>query len=235
MVDPIPAAPAAPTGQGATGDPPAAAPTAAPVAPAPASPPGESGSSAAPPSFRDVLPEDYKEHEAFTNLNSVEELAKAYTDALAQRPSAPQAGEYKLPENFPLKDFGEFASKSGFTQAQVDALLQYNDQQKTQQTTAFQEDQAQRLDDLLTTWGPNRDKNVNLARRAIRTFDTTDGRMANFLKAAGANNEPVVVEFLANLGRLLEESPYLKADSGGGPKAPQSPENVLYPNQANVN
>ena len=216
MADPAPILPA---------DPPPGSP---PPDPSPGSPPPDLPTGNAWLTEND-LGDNLKSHERITGFKSVSELAQAYVDSPTAR-TVPIAGDYTLPENFPLEDFGEFANKAELTQSQVDQLIKYNQRTTDEKTEVYKVAMTQELNKLLDGWGDKRDHNVTLARRALRTFDTTDGQLGNFLKATSSHEHPAVVNFFHNLGKLLEETPYLKSDTMT-PKQPKKASDVLYPTQ----
>lgn len=206
-----------------------------PTPPDPSGAPGEPGTPTPPseppaaPEWVGTLSDELKGNEDLARFQSVEDLAKAYVGRPAA-PPVPKAGEYQLPENFPLKDFGEFASDAGLTQDQVSKLLEYNKRTTEDQTKVYREAMGQELNKLLDQWGDQKEPNTSLARRALKSFDTTDGQLKNFLKVTNSHEHPAVVNFFYNLGKLLEETPYLKTETTTPRKKKESSE-VLYPDQ----
>lgn len=172
--------------------------------------------------------EEYRTNESLQEFDSVDDLAKAFLDK-PDAPAVPTAEEYTLPEEFPLKDFGKFAHESGFTQEQVDRILQYDSLVREAHTKATEQVSQKHLDTLLESWGEDREANIQLARRALTHFDG-EGKLGAFLEESQAGNHPLVVEFMYNLGQTLKEDGYLKSEVLH-PGSKQAPENILYPDQ----
>lgn len=152
-------------------------------------------------SWIQTLPEELRANEKLTGFKSVEELAKAYAEAKLA-PTIPEASEYKIPENFPIKDIGEWAAKVGYTQEQLDHMLALNEHVETTRSTAVEQAYKAGLDQLFTEWGEDKDSNVKHAKQVISHFDKT-GELKQLLNETRAGNHPAVVKFFAQVGREI--------------------------------
>lgn len=177
----------------------------------PATTPQPAADSAPPtsePSWRDSLPEDIRGHERLTGFKSVDELAKAYAEA-SLAPAVPEASAYKVPENFPIKDIGDWASKAKLTQEQLDSIFELDKQLTTLSSQNLAKAYDEGLKQLFTAWGDKKDENLSAAKQVIKTFDT-DGSLSKLLNETKAGNHPTVVNFFAQLGKkLLSEDGFI--------------------------
>lgn len=191
--------------------------------------PGEGTPS--PSDFRQQLPENLRNDSRLSGFNSVQELAEAAIQQ-PQKPQVPNPGDYDLPEGV-SEDFRQVVHKLGLTQEGVNELMEYANKESQKSSEQLEQANLKELNKLLDNWGDKADYNLQLARRALATFDTHDHQMSKLLKNSGASNNPVIVQFLHNLGKMLEESPYLKdiPDPVKNSREPQTHANTLYPQQ----
>lgn len=174
------------------------------------------------------LSDEYKDNDVVKGFETPEALVKAYLD----KPDAPEtikAEDYKLPDGFNLDGFRDFAHNTGLSQDQVNKSLEFYNQVQSAEGEAREQVNQQALDRLLTSWGNEKDGNISLAKRALVQFDT-DKTMSAFLEETRAGNNPFVVQFLYQAGKMLEEDGYLKSQVTA-PPSNKSTADVLYPEQ----
>jgi hypothetical protein len=151
------------------------------------------------------LPEDLREHERLKAFESPEALARAYAQAnLAQE--LPET--YQLPEGIPAK-LGEWAKEQKLTQGQLDSMIQFK-------TGLDQYDQGMRSrvytegrKQLFNQWGEQKDANLATAEGVFRSVPSGP-KLAQLLKASGEGANPVVIQFLHEVGGFMKEGGYLK-------------------------
>jgi hypothetical protein len=154
-----------------------------------------------PTSWIETLPEDLRANEKLVGFKSVEELAKAYADAKLA-PTIPDASEYKVPEDFPVKDIGKWAAEAGYTQQQLDNMLELSATVEKTQMEVIEGAYQKGLEHLFTEWGPQKDSNIKYAKQVITHFDKS-GELKSLLNSTRAGNHPSVVKFFAELGRQV--------------------------------
>lgn len=180
--------------------------------------------------WRNDLGEDLASDE---ELKAVENLGDYIKSLRGKASSAdvPAAEDYKLPEGFPLVDFGKFANSAKLSQQQVDQVVDYYKTQSEAQQAAAREVNKQQLNTLLEGWGEDKEGNLAAASAVVRHFDNDSKEMAHFLKATGAQHNPTVLAFLVNIGKILKEDDYIKTETHQPPKK-QNAASTLYPNLA---
>ena len=103
----------------------------------------------------------------------------------------------------------QFAHKNKFTQEQLDASLS----EFANYSNGMRQAELKMLHDMgqahIKNWGDSAEHNLTLARQALRQNDP-DGKLAEVLKNSGYANHPVVLDFLAGLGKSMQEGGFLK-------------------------
>jgi hypothetical protein len=123
----------------------------------------------------------------------------------------------KLPEGVTInpeqsKAFNNFAHKIGVTQAQYDALVQFDAARKISEAQTADADKARVVEEgtskLQEKWGAAYEQKVGDARRAAQQF----GGVERF-NSMGMGNNPEFIEFLAEIGKSLGEDRMKGADA----------------------
>ena len=148
-----------------------------------------------------------------------EEFAKFYKD-LGQ----PELDKYtlatpkesKLNEDF-LKTFRETAHKAGLLPKQAQGLLDwylsqeqgFSDKAKADHTA----EATKAINGLKTEWGQGYDKQIGLAKAAIREFGSPE--LVTYLNESGLGNDPQLIRLMAKAGAMLGEDK-IRGDGGSG-------------------
>jgi len=156
--------------------------------------------------WREFVPEDKRE--ALKDVKDLNEVVESYLN----RPTVPE--EYKLPEQFPHKDIAEVAKGAGFTQQQLDAVIDYQTKKEAEFNKQVKTTQTKVLQEYKDAKGEKWDSVASLANQALHHFDEK-GEMGKFLKLTGAGNSPIVIEFMYRIGKILKEDGYLKSEQRG--------------------
>lgn len=120
----------------------------------------------------------------------------------------PKPSEYTIPEGMP-DSMREFAHENGFTQDQLDKTLAHMGAYVEASTVAQRVALREMGEAHLKNWGEMKDTNLNLAKQALAQNDP-DGKLAKALNETGYGNHPVVLDFLHNLGKGMQEGGFLK-------------------------
>ena len=182
--------------------------------------------------------ESTPESEVETREPVLEETAQPETSTEAESSeetpvrSVPEADAYVLPEGIP-KEIGQFAKDNDMTQKQLDStlakfgsLIQGNNE-ATQ--AALRVDGEQHVQE----WGDKSQYNLSLVRRSLKQLDS-EGTLAKALDTSGYGNHPAVLDFLKNVGEVMQEGGYLKSEVNV-PQKQRDMAHILYPNDVPKN
>ena len=124
----------------------------------------------------------------------------------------------------------KMAHEAGLTQSQFDASMKTFGNYM-QATRLAEQQQIRQMGEqfIEKEWGDQKEYKTNLARRALRTVDK-EGKLNELLTQTGYVNHPVVLSFLYDLGRNMQEGGFLKGELKRPAGAGKSPAQVLYPN-----
>lgn len=133
-------------------------------------------------------------------------------DPAAEAPPTPErvvpaADGYKLPEGVPPA-VAEFAAQNDMTQQQLDNNLNYFGQISKAKTEAESNALRQAGEAHIKNWGDNAEHKLGLAKRALKQNDP-EGSLTKALNASGYGNHPAVLDFLSNLGGMMQEGGFL--------------------------
>ena len=182
-------------------------------------------------SWLSALPEDLRGNERLAGFKTVEELARAHADAQLA-PTVPKADEYKLPDGFPLRDIGVWASENKFSQDQLDSMLALNATVRKMDQDNLDKLYEAGLNDLYETWGAEKDTYTQQAVSVVKYFDKS-GKLAKLLDDTKAGNNPIVVEFFANMGRaLMAEDGFTPLKIAKSPNAGKSSAEIIFSTDA---
>lgn len=106
----------------------------------------------------------------------------------------------------------EFAKTQGFSQAQFDSTFKFFNDVITQSNERAMQESYQRGKAHVESWGEEAPHKISLAKQALQVTDPT-GEVAKYLKESGAANNPVVMNYLVTLGKMLEEGGFIRANA----------------------
>lgn len=179
-------------------------------------------------SFIDSLPESLRGNERFTGIESVEDLAQKFAEVDIAA-TVPDAGDYVVPEGLPTQ-LGEVANKLGLTQEQLDGTTLMYSEYNQAVDIAQREEMAIKADELLESWGEDKDKNLSLSKRAVNYVAEGIGEdLREFFKETGAGNNPMVIKAFNFMGRVFDEGGHLPS-LPNTPKAKKSAAATMFPN-----
>lgn len=126
-----------------------------------------------------------------------------------QAPAAPptQAPALQMPDDTPA-EIKEYALKSGMNQVQFEGAVKTFMEHNAKQAAAASAAQYEQGKAHIASWGENAKHNLSLAKRALQITDP-QGKLAAKLKATGAANDPVVLDFLRDVGKMLQEGGFI--------------------------
>lgn len=155
---------------------------------------------------------DLGTHERIAKVGSVKELAESVINTPPPRKLPATVDEYKLPENTKVKGLRTMALKNQLSQEQLDGILRFNTDATKAALADIRAKQQEAIGKLKTDWGDKYNEHVNLAQRAFQHFDDETGSMKQFLTESRAGDNPTVLRFMHNVGKMLQEDGYLKSD-----------------------
>ena len=174
-------------------------PEAPPAAP-PTSPPASGIPEASVPSASEATP---------SGSTSSQTVEASGTPGAGESMAGTQSVAFQLPEGVPPV-VAEFAKAQNLSQAQLDASLKFFGHVH-QMNNQAQYNQLRQLGEAhIKNWGENADFNLKLAQRALKQTDT-DGSLTKALNETGYGNHPAVLNFLYNLGKIMQEGGFLKS------------------------
>lgn len=122
--------------------------------------------------------------------------------------------DVKLNETF-HKEFQDVAHQSGLLPKQAEGLLNWyvGKEKATMQMQAQEREKltAQGIENLKKEWSQDFDKNIALARMAVKDVGGED--LTAYLEESGLGNDPVIISFMAKVGKLLGEDKLIGEDS----------------------
>jgi hypothetical protein len=130
------------------------------------------------------------------------------------RPESPDKYEFKLPEGVTMdeslaKGFKEIAHKNGLSPKQVQALVQWDAEQKIQQAkngeTAQMDSLKGALDDYKKTLGGEEKFKATVDRARVAVRALADDGFKNFLRESGVGSRPEAIAFFAKLADMMGE------------------------------
>lgn len=159
-----------------------------------------------------------------------EEWGKVYTRL--GRPEKPEGYELKRPENLPEgvkydeeleTAFKGMAHEAGLHPRQAQRILDKFNTLQLERHKAYMATRESAIAELKKEWGPNYDKQLAQANRAIKELG--DQKLAQYLEDAGLANDPMLVRVFAKYGASLGEDTLVAGDQpladGGGQSALQ--------------
>lgn len=115
-----------------------------------------------------------------------------------------------------VSKFKEAAHKAGLLPKQAEKLLEFYTAQEgealAQRTQAKQAEAKQNLESLKKEWGQGWDKNVELARLAVKEVGGPE--FAQYLETSGLGDDTRLISVMAKVGKLLGEDK-IRGEGGG--------------------
>ena len=184
----------------------------------------------APPAWQESLPEAWRDQ--VEGLTSLDDALAAMKRGMSYKPAesvddlvtkAPEG--VQLDDNF-NKQFRELGVKIGLTQAQAQALVDFEAQQMAAMEQAAAEEG---VESLRKQWGANFEAN---SARATEAMLRLDAKMGNRLSAAlgegGLKNAPILIEAFSLIGSLISEDSLAGGTMGGsGQVQPETAESMF--------
>jgi len=112
----------------------------------------------------------------------------------------------KAPEGTP-QNIVDWAVSQGFNQAQFDAAIQQYNTVISAQAEATKTELQQAGKAKLAEWGDAAERNLSMAKSALKTYDKT-GELSKLLSESGYGNHPVVLQFFKDLSDTLKEGEF---------------------------
>jgi len=156
------------------------------------------------------------------------------------RPDTPEDYGFKPPTKEELpegatyneeldKAFAKKAHELGLTKEQANALRQWHNEAALASAKSSEEVMAKSYEEaqnaLRKEWGKAYEANLDLANKAVRTFDPK-----NKLIELGLANDPDVVRMFAQIGKAISEDKLVVADAGRTPASAKQEINSIMGN-----
>lgn len=191
---------------------------------------GESGadSGSVTPTWRDSIADEYKENEAFKDVEDINALLKNHLDLkksneeLAGKiPVVPETADgyaLEIPPGVPedktfvglMKDA---AHKAGMGQEQFKVMADHYIAIQKAALDYIATEQEKGINALKVEWGTKYDANTTVAQQAFKKFAPTEDE-ANYLKTTGLDKDPVLIRIFHRVGSAVSED-YLPGGDGG--------------------
>lgn len=173
-----------------------------------------------PTDWKAALPEEMRE--SLKDFESVEDLAKAFAEAKAER-DVPESYEFNVPEESKelfdqsvADSFSEVAKEQGLTQKQLDRLLQWDMNRTKVLAESYQEKLEAGMKGLQAEWGARFNENLGLAKKGMRADIVPDDLRKDLTENPAYGNHPGLIKLLAAIGERLDEDSFSPAGKPGG-------------------
>lgn len=148
------------------------------------------------------------------------------------RPEGPNGYDFSNyeDEGSDLSRFKEMAFEAGLNQGQSEIILdtlknEYLNNEKGYEEHREQEE-VQGLQALQKQWGPEFNKNLNLAQRVFNRFADKD--TLDYIEETGVGNNPNMIKMLARIGEAFSEGgPILTGEPRGSGLSPQEAKETI--------
>lgn len=170
------------------------------------------------PAWLSQVSDDLKADPDLTKHATISDMARNYKDLLGKVNTPPEtAGAYELevPEilkgayvnDDALETFKKAAFDMGLSQLQAKTVfaqfMAANQKQMQASIDARNNSRKEAMDNLQKEWGVDYQANMELTKRAIKTFGTTD--FSNLLDATQLGNDPIVAKTFLAIGKAMSE------------------------------
>lgn len=165
-----------------------------------------------PPSFKESLPEELREHEYFQGVENTQQLAEAYANARKGMPVVPEDYSMDFPTDFDVDEemyngFKQQAREIGLTQTQFEKIMGFEIGRSQRVTEQMQNDVRQHREQaetaLKTEWGEQYDQKIETAKRVFNRF--ADEKIKQMVEDTKFGDNPEVIRFMASIGEVLSE------------------------------
>lgn len=127
-------------------------------------------------------------------------------------PSTPTAPiELQFDETVP-EPIKNFAKTQNFSQEQFNSTFKFFNDVITQSNERAMQESYQRGKAHVESWGEEAPHKISLAKQALQVTDRS-GEVTKYLRESGAANNPVVMNFLVDLGKMLQEGGFIHANA----------------------
>lgn len=173
-----------------------------------------------------TLPAEILSNPRMSGITSLEQLAKAYTEAKLA-PEIPTPDKYVLPEGV-SETIRQTAHEAGLTQEQLDRVIgTYSSTQKAASEQAVAAI-TQLGEAKLESWGENKAENVALVKSAIDNISQEVPGLSDMLRETSYYKHPVILDTFLFIGKMFKEGGYVKGDSNT-PANVKSTAEIMYP------
>ena len=129
-----------------------------------------------------------------------------------------------------LSNYKEMAHRAGLNQAQAEIILDTVQNNIINSEQAYDEQREQEevngLKSLQKDWGPEFNKNLNLAQRVFNRF--ADSETLDYIEETGVGNNPQMIKMLARIGEAFSEGgPVLTGEPRGSGLSPQEAQETI--------
>lgn len=171
---------------------------------------------------------DLSKHERISGFKTTKELAQAYIDSPLPRKLPESVDGYTVPQNIKIKGLRKMALENKISQNQLDGILAFNKELTDQSLNDIKERRKGEVQKLKEEWGNDYDKNIKVAEKALKHYDTEDGSISKLLKNNNMKDNPTIMRFMHKLGSSLKEDSFV-GDSGNVKKPKSSLASRLFP------
>lgn len=168
------------------------------------------------PTFRELLPEDVREHEHLKSFETPGALAKSYVDlksSIVVPPESAEAYDFTVPEEMKMdtdaiKEFKQLAFDMSLTSEDAAKLVEFDVARLKKAHESLQAGAAKTRQEAETKlkqdWGDEYEANLDVAKRAIEKFGGQILR--DFLNETKLGDRPELVQFCHAVGKAMGES-----------------------------
>lgn len=136
------------------------------------------------------------------------------------RPASAKDYHFELPElqgnewdKDNIQEFTKVFHEAGVTQGQADIILNGYARMNNEIAVKAEEGIGESITQLKESWGPNFERNLNLAQRAVEHLGGQEAK--DIFNVSGVGSHPVLVEMFANIGRQLAEDNIITGEAAG--------------------
>lgn len=173
-----------------------------------------------------TLPAEILSSPRMSGITSLEQLAKAYTEAKLA-PEIPTPDKYVLAEGVDER-IRQIAHEAGLTQEQLDKVVATYGATQVAASEQAVAAITQLGEAKLESWGENKTENVAIVKSAIDTISQEVPGLSDMLRETSYYKHPVILDTFLFIGKLMKEGGYVKGDSNT-PANVKSTAEIMYP------
>ena len=177
----------------------------------------------------DDLPDDLKGNERITKFESREAALKAFAEAKLA-PDLPE--KYTLPQGANPK-WSDWAKANNMTQDHLNSVISVMANMEKTRNTQRDNSYSQGVNELFKVWGDKKDEKIQNANRVFKAVPSGN-KALDLIKKSKEGNNPVIVEFLSDIGSMLGEGGFLRPGQSRE-SIPENAAHLLFPNDAPKN